>query len=100
MLPGMLSQLIQVHLCIAKVVEKTSKMGHNIPVPGSFGAPVRSRRSQEVPGMLRGTFKEVQETNQGTHKMKFGHAMASVAPHGFFRLSMRFPRHAQGVETV
>ena len=100
MLPAVLSRLVQAHLCIAEIVVKTSEMGHDIPVPGSLGAPVGSRRSREVPRMNRGTLNDVQETNQGAHKMKFGDAVASVAPHGFFRVSMRFPRHARSLETV
>ena len=61
MLPGMLSRLIQAHLCIAEIVVKTIDMGHDIPVPGSLGTPVGSRRSQKVPRMLRGTLNDVQE---------------------------------------
>ena len=83
-LPGRLSRLIQAHLCVAEIVVKTIKMGHNISVPGSLVAPVDSRRSREVPRMLRGTLNDVQETHQGAHKMNSGDAMTSVAPHGFF----------------
>ena len=50
--------------------------------------------------MFQGTLDDVQETHQGAHKMNFGDAVASVAPNGFFRVSMRFPRHARGMETV
>ena len=88
-LPGMLSRLIQAHLCIAVV--KTSKMGHDIPLLGSLDAPVGSRRSREVPRMLRGTLNDVQETHQSGHKMKFEDSVASVPPHSFFRMSMGPP---------
>ena len=100
MLPGMLSRLIQAQLCIAEIIVKTSKTGHDIPVPGSLGALVGSRRSGKVPKMLRGTLNDVQETHHGAHKMKFEDAVASVAPHGFSRVPMRFPRHTRGVQTV
>ena len=63
-------------------------------LPGAPGAPKRQQGCSEEP--LTPT-KRPQET---AHEMRCADLTISVAPNVLFRVSMRFPRDTQGVETV